>query len=94
MGVKRRSEQGVTLYNPSKAYNGYTLIWLEMGKDAWLIDMEGHIVHRWRMPGTPGLHGRLLSNGNLVSSVLVKTKGELGLTGEFSVLGGLLLEVD
>lgn len=94
MSVRRRSEQSVTLYNPSKAYNGYTIIWLEMSKDAWLIDMEGHIVHRWRMPGSPGLHGRLLSNGNLVSSVLVKTKRELGLTGQFSGLGGLLLEVD
>ena len=94
MSVKRRSEQSVTLYNLSKAYNGYTMIWAEYAKDAWLIDMEGYIVHRWRMPGTPALHGRLLPNGNLVSAIIVKTEKEPGLTGEFSDLGGLLLEVD
>jgi len=94
MSTKRRNQHCVTLYKPSKAYNGYSLVWAEMGKDAWLIDMEGYVVHRWRMPGGAGLHGVLLPNGNFLASVQVTTHKELGLTREFSGLGGLLLEVD
>ena len=94
MSTKRRNQHCVTLYDPSRAYNGYTIVWAEEGKDAWLIDMEGHIVHRWKMPGGAGLHGVLLPNGNFLASVQVSTHEELGLTREFSGLGGLLLEVD
>jgi len=94
MSTKRRNQHCVTLYDPSRAYNGYTIVWAEEGKDAWLIDMEGYIVHRWKMPGGAGLHGVLLPNGNFLASVQVSTHEELGLTREFSGLGGLLLEVD
>jgi len=94
MSTKRRNQHCVTLYDPSRAYNGYTIVWAEKGKDAWLIDMEGYIVHRWKMPGEAGLHGVLLPNGNFLASVLVPTDKKAGLTREASGLGGLLLEVD
>ena len=32
----------------------------------YLIDMNGNIVHRWKLPYPPGLYGHLLENGNLL----------------------------
>lgn len=59
--------QGVTYYNRAKAYNGYTLFTPGRGRgDVWLVSMEGRIVHHWRMPYPPGLHGKFLPNGNLL----------------------------
>ncbi len=94
MSVKRRSEHSVTFYDPSKAYNGYTLFWPRGGTDVWLIDMQGYVVHRWTMPYPAGLHGVLLPNGNLLGACQFRTTQEMKLTPEFAGMGGLLLEVD
>lgn len=94
MSIKRRSEHSVTLYNPSKAYNGYTLFWTRGGTDVWLIDMQGYVVHHWKMPYPAGLHGVLLPNGNLLGSCRVRDAVELGLAAGFAGIGGLLLEMD
>ncbi|HDN58872.1 MAG TPA: aryl sulfotransferase [Candidatus Marinimicrobia bacterium] len=68
---------GVTIYNPEKAFNGYTLF-SPMGSPkgaiepydkphtAYLIDMNGNVVHKWILPFPPGLHGVLLPNGHLL----------------------------
>ena len=37
---------GLTLYEPEKAYHGYTLISPMEGTGTSLRDMRGHIVHR------------------------------------------------
>jgi hypothetical protein len=44
---------GVTRYDPAKAWNGYVLF---SGADerTYLIDMNGHEVHRWEYQGFPG----------------------------------------
>ncbi len=44
---------GVTLYDPSRAYNSFISF---SGPDGntHLIDMNGHEVHRWPHPGLPG----------------------------------------
>jgi len=58
------SLQGPTellFYNKDKAYNGYTLF---SSRGAWLIDMQGRVVHRWRV----GTNPRLLDNGNLLDA--------------------------
>ena len=39
---------GVTHYDPPHAYRGYTLFSANGGDDAYLVDMEGRFVHRWR----------------------------------------------
>ena len=66
MSFAKSVRKGVTFYDPLKADDGYTLICPQGDFDVLLIDMEGHVVHRWRMPHLPGSHGMLLPNGNLL----------------------------
>ena len=75
--IARMALKGVTFHNPLKTSNGYTLFSLMGGSDpnVWLIDMEGHIVHRWRMPGNPTNHGVLLPNGNLLYALKFSGEG-------------------
>ena len=94
MSIKRRYTHSVTFYDRSKAYNGYTLFWPKGGEIAWLIDMQGKVVHYWQMQYPPGLHGVLLHNGNLLGAAQNRTTAELGWPDGFSGIGGLLLEVD
>lgn len=56
----------VTLYDPAKAYNGYTFFSTMYGQDAWLIDMNGRVVNHWVMEHMPGPYGHLLPNGNVL----------------------------
>ena len=61
---------GVLRYDKDKAQDGYTLItWnLPPGqKTAYLIDMEGFIVHKWKLKHSPGEYAMLLPNGNLLA---------------------------
>ena len=102
MSVTKTGQKGLTVYNSTKAYNGYNFFcpfweygWPEV-QYCWLMDMEGRFVHRWRMPYPPGCHGILLPNSNILFAGRLKTLGELGLgwTEEFSGLGGILIELD
>jgi hypothetical protein len=43
--VARTEASGVTVYRPEETYNGYTLYTSGHGQRAFLVDMEGHIVH-------------------------------------------------
>jgi hypothetical protein len=68
---------GTTLYDPDKAFNGYTLFTpIGSGGDAgtepyekpapmYLIDMNGNVVHEWKLP-FKSHHGVLLPDGNLL----------------------------
>ena len=94
MSVAKTAKRGVTFYDPLKADNGYTLFSGLYGKDMWLIDMEGRILNRWRLPYIPGAHGILLPNGNLLFAGQLKSVKELGLPREFSGMGGILVELD
>ena len=60
-------------YDPDKAFNGYTLFSPFRGKNTYLIDMEGNVVHMWAYPewainGAEAVekHARLLEDGTLV----------------------------
>ena len=66
MAYMRQFKQDLLRYDPSKAYNGYTLFAPMSSNDAWLIDMEGSICHHWTTPFPPAQHGKLLPNGNLL----------------------------
>lgn len=43
----RSKTRGVDIYDPTRAYNGYTLYTSGGRTTAYLIDMHGHTVHRW-----------------------------------------------
>lgn len=77
MGIARTSLKGVTHYVPSKAYKGYTLFTPMFGNDAWLIDMQGRIVHHWSTEPYKPNFARFLTNGNLVYQG-VKSGGIMG----------------
>ena len=66
MTAFRKNVSDVRVHDPSKAFNGYTLFATMYGQDAWLIDMEGNVVHHWLMEHMPGPYGHLLPNGNLL----------------------------
>lgn len=94
MNIGLTMKKGVTYYDPIRSDNGYTLICPKYSKDMWLIDIEGYIVNRWKMPYLPAGHGRLLENGNFFYGGQLKTHEEVGLPREFASLGGILMEVD
>ena len=54
---------GTTIYNPEKCYNGYTLFNYITQAKVRLIDMNGNVVHEWKIQ-TP--RAKLLKNGNLL----------------------------
>lgn len=58
-----RRKHSVTHYDPVQAFNGFTLISPFGTDDAWLIDMKGHFVHHWKMPG---FSCELLQDGHLL----------------------------
>ena len=88
--AKEISPQLVTIYDPSKAYNGYTLFGTSGTRDIWLINMQGQFVHRWQRPNFPGFHAKLLPNGNLLVGIRVPTGPLVYLSGA----GGELVELD
>jgi hypothetical protein len=62
----RRRGTGLRVLNAKKAYPGYTLFAPITGKgDVFLIDLEGKVVHQWKLAHPPGAYGYLLPNGNL-----------------------------
>jgi len=90
MNYQRRSLNGLTHYEPSRAYNGYTLFAPLYGKEVYLMDMKGRFVQRWNMPLSPGCDAELLPNGNLLWAGKVIP----GPLPDFGGSGGLLMEVD
>jgi hypothetical protein len=84
---------GVIIYDELNAENVYTLLAPGSETISYLIDMEGYIVHLWdteflvadRNPGSesdtnqrPGLHDRLLNNGNLLRGFRPTTFNDQG----------------
>ena len=63
--VRGRIEQSCILtYNPDKCYHGYTLFSTYRGNHFFLIDMEGNVVHTWRVKMAKV--GEILPNGHLM----------------------------
>jgi Arylsulfotransferase (ASST) len=44
------AEVGVTRYDPERAFAGYTLFTSGHSDSAYLIDMQGNVVHKWHLP--------------------------------------------
>jgi len=85
-----RSARGVTHYEPGRAFDGYTLFAPMYGRNVWLIDMWGQIVHRWPVENLPGNYGQLLPNGNL----LFAGRTQPPPIPEFAGNGGQIIELD
>ena len=69
MGWSIHHPKGLIHHTPAACYRGYTLFSVTHGgKDAYLIDMEGNVVHRWHLEeGIP--YACLLDNGNLLCRI-------------------------
>ena len=80
---------GLTVYKPDKAYQGYTLFAPMEGTNVYLIDMRGHIVHRWQLPYRPGDYGYLLENGHLLVGGRTD-RGPVNIGGR----SGIVMELD
>ena len=48
--IARTERRGVTIHDPARAYEGYTLYTSGGGPVASLVDMDGNEVHRWTLP--------------------------------------------
>jgi len=96
MSVVKGGQKGLTIYEPTKAYDGYNFFCPFGTKDCWLMDMEGRFVHHWRVPYSPGGHGFLEPSGNVLYAGKLKDYQEMGYgwTSEFAGCGGMLLEID
>lgn len=81
---------GVTHHEPDRARAGYTLFAPMYGRNVWLIDMWGQIVHRWQVENLPGNYGQLLPNGNLLFAGRVMPPA----IPEFAGNGGQIVELD
>jgi len=65
----RRTRTGLIAHDPARALQGYTLFAPMFGDGTvYLVDMDGTIVHTWRLPYRPGAYGYLLDNGHLFYS--------------------------
>lgn len=62
MGHPTVHPTGATLYDPERAWSGYTLFQAE-GLGALLIDMDGHEVQLWR--NLQGFPNKLLPDGSV-----------------------------
>jgi hypothetical protein len=80
---------GVSIYDKSKASVGYTIFWTLGTSTVKLMDMNGTIVNEWDMGGLPGNYGYLLPNGNMLAAIRTD-QHVLGLAAK----GGHIVEMD
>jgi len=59
---------GLTFHRTGRSTKGYTLITPGQDNAAYLLDIDGRIVHRWVFHSIDPGYGRLLDNGNLLMS--------------------------
>jgi hypothetical protein len=61
-------ESGLVLHKPEKAWKGYNIYCIQMVPRAFIIDMEGTVVHEWSYPETEGRwhHIIMLPDGDAV----------------------------
>ena len=92
MSYARRALQSLTLYRPDKTYNGFTLFtpMTASPSNTWLIDMQGRLVHRWKLPGWVRMQAVLLPTGNLLYAVW----NPEGPFRELPFAGGEIIEAD
>ncbi len=93
----RIGEVGLTVFDEALAEPGFTLISPLQTKAAYLLGMQGEVLHRWSFPLTPGCYAYLLPGGNILWSGRVEDGpnpggGKGGLLQEYDWDGNLLWE--
>jgi len=90
----RRTRTGLIAHDPARALQGYTLFAPMFGDGTvYLIDMDGTVVHTWRLPYRPGCYGYLLDDGHLFySGKVMEDLDRFEAWPRFK--GGAALEVD
>ncbi len=86
----RPRQLGIRVNDRSRATPGFTLyspLWRPV---AYLLNMEGKVVHSWALAGPPGGYVRLLPNGNLLAA----TATDDGPPLKGGAKGGLIRELD
>lgn len=87
--------QGVTIYDPNLAYEGYTLISNSYSETAKLVDMEGTTVHNWtQQQGLPWRFVELLDNGRLAVIAKEREDDVEGIYLELDHTSQLLRDLD
>lgn len=85
-----RDGTGLRVLDGTRAAPGCTLF-APPGNDVYLIDLQGEIVHTWRMPYPPGRYGYLTDRGTLFYNGRVPDDSWLG---RQPFRGGAALEMD
>ena len=67
MGWSPFRPTGLTHHDPGLSFKGYTLLAPIGGDSALLLDMDGRIVHRWRVPGFTVFCPKLMPDGRLLA---------------------------
>jgi outer membrane protein assembly factor BamB len=66
MGWSVNRTTGLTWHRPGLSTKGYTLLTPHGDTCAYLIDMQGQVVHRWKFAHIKPGYGRLIESGNLL----------------------------
>jgi uncharacterized protein (UPF0248 family) len=91
----RRAGLGLRGHDEEQAYQGFTLFTPNTGAgDVFLIDMQGNIAHRWKMPYPPGLYGYLTPDGTLFYNGKVVDENDERFISKAPWKGGVVLEAD
>jgi hypothetical protein len=88
------SQAGVRIFDRAGAYPGYNLYCSRTDPEAYLMDMEGTVVHTWSQPGAKTWvweHAVMQPDGDIV--VIDKFKDLLRLAWDGEVVGRLDLDV-
>ena len=88
----RRRGTGLRAIDPDRASPGLTLFAPMLGDGTvYLIDLQGNVVHTWKMPYPPGLYGYLTEKGTLIYNGKIPNETFLG---KSPFKGGAVLEAD
>src|SRR5579871_5403215 len=86
----RRRGVGFRGYDPGRASPGFTLFAPATGPGmVYLIDIQGHVTHTWKMPYPPGLYGYLTDKGTLFYNGRIPNDSFIG---QSPFMGGTAME--
>jgi len=88
--IGRTKLTGTTFFSPTKCHLGLNLFAPMCGKEIFIVNMVGKIIHKWDIKYNPGYQVDLLPNGN----IMYAGKIDDGPLADKEGAGGILQEVD